>query len=53
MNMYKEIWIDIRDEHELAESQIISPNDETLVIICQCGLDKINGSERGQGNAYL
>ena len=32
MNMYKEIWIDIRDEHELAESQIASPNDETLVI---------------------
>lgn len=32
MNMYKEIWIDIRDEHELAESQIMSPNDETLVI---------------------
>ena len=32
MNMYKEIWIDIRDEHELAESQIVSPNDETLVI---------------------
>lgn len=32
MNMYKEIWIDIRDEHELAESQISSPNDETLVI---------------------
>jgi rhodanese-related sulfurtransferase len=30
--MYKEIWIDIRDEHELAESQIVSPNDETLVI---------------------
>jgi rhodanese-related sulfurtransferase len=30
--MYKEIWIDIRDEHELAESQIMSPNDETLVI---------------------
>jgi rhodanese-related sulfurtransferase len=29
---YKEIWIDIRDEHELAESQIITPNDETLVI---------------------
>jgi rhodanese-related sulfurtransferase len=32
MNMYKEIWIDIRDEHELAESQIVSPNDEILVI---------------------
>jgi rhodanese-related sulfurtransferase len=32
MNVYKEIWIDIRDEHELAESQIVSPNDETLVI---------------------
>lgn len=32
MNMYKEIWIDIRDEHELAESQIMTPNDETLVI---------------------
>ena len=30
--MYKEIWIDIRDEHEVAESQIVSPNDETLVI---------------------
>lgn len=29
---YKEIWIDIRDEHELAENQIITPNDETLVI---------------------
>lgn len=29
---YKEIWIDIRDEHELAEKQIITPNDETLVI---------------------
>ena len=29
---YKEIWIDIRDEHELAESQIIAPNDATLVI---------------------
>lgn len=30
--MYKEIWIDIRDEHELAESQIVPPNDETLVL---------------------
>ena len=28
---YKEIWIDIRDEHELAESQIIAPNDATIV----------------------
>ena len=28
---YKEILIDIRDEHELAESQIIAPNDATLV----------------------
>lgn len=30
---YKRIWIDIRDEHELAESQIIAPNDDDTLVI--------------------
>jgi len=29
---YKEIWIDVRDEHELLESRIIAPIEETLII---------------------
>jgi rhodanese-related sulfurtransferase len=29
---YKEIWIDVRDEHELLDSRIVAPNEETLVI---------------------
>jgi rhodanese-related sulfurtransferase len=29
---FKTLWIDIRDEHELAENQIMAPNDETLII---------------------
>jgi rhodanese-related sulfurtransferase len=29
---YKEIWIDVRDEHELLDSRIVAPNEETLII---------------------
>jgi rhodanese-related sulfurtransferase len=29
---YKEIWIDIRDEHELLDTRIVAPNEETLII---------------------
>ena len=28
----KEIWIDIRDEHEVAENQIIAPNNDIIVM---------------------
>jgi rhodanese-related sulfurtransferase len=30
---YKEIWIDIREEHELAESQIVNPNENDVLVI--------------------
>ena len=30
---YKEIWIDIRDEHEVAENQIISPNNSDVLVM--------------------
>jgi rhodanese-related sulfurtransferase len=30
---YKEIWIDIREEHELAENQIVSPNENDVLVI--------------------
>jgi rhodanese-related sulfurtransferase len=29
---YKEVWIDIRDEHEVAENQIISPNNSDVLV---------------------
>ena len=29
---FKEIWIDVRDEHELLDSRIVAPNEETLII---------------------
>jgi rhodanese-related sulfurtransferase len=30
---YKEIWIDIRDEHEVAENQIVSPNENNVLVM--------------------
>ena len=56
---YKEIWIDIRDEHELAESQIIAPNDALVINIPSRNIfanaDWIKSMQKNgdKNNAYL